>query len=103
MMKSVWSWTLVLSLFFVGCVGPAPIRDYNLAQTAIKAAKKSGAANYAPSALTSATDHFQQAEEKYKVRNYEEAKKLFKAARLFAEKAENQTRIKKFKTGETFP
>lgn len=103
MMNSFWSWTLTLSLFLVGCVGPAPIRDYNLANTAIKAAKKSGAANYAPAALTSATNHFQQAEEKYKIKEYEEAKKLFKAARMYAEKAENQTRVKKFKTGETFP
>lgn len=103
MMKLFWSWTLALSLFIVGCVGPAPKRDYNLANTAIKAAKISGAANYAPAALNSATNYFQQAEEKYKIKKYEEAKRLFKAARMQAEKAENQTRVKKFKTGETFP
>ena len=103
MMKLFWSWILTLSLFLIGCVGPAPIRDYNLAHTAIQAAKKAGAANYAPTALTSATNNFQEAEEKYKIREYEKAKRLFKTARRFAEKAENKTRIKKFKTGETFP
>lgn len=85
-----------------GCAGAPPVREFTLARTAIDAARKAGAPRYASGFWNRAEEHYRRASVSYKDRYYEEAKKLFKKARVYAEKAENSTRLKKFKSGDGF-
>ena len=88
--------------FGSGCAGAPPVKDFTLARTAIDAARKAGAPRYAPGFWNRAEEHYRRASILYKDRYYEEAKQLFKKARVYAEKAENSTRLKKFKSGDGF-
>ncbi len=87
-------------VFLVACVGPAPIDDYNMAYTAINAAKQAGAARFATGFLTKANDYYKQAQKHYSDRDYEKASLAFKQAKLFAERAENVSALKRAQTGE---
>ena len=81
------------------CVGPAPVKDYNLAHTALAAAKKAKASRHAPGYWSRAQKAYRLAVKQYKDREYEKAKASFKKARLFAERAENFTALKKMREG----
>lgn len=95
-------------VFFIGltvfaitaCVGPAPIDDYNLAYTALNSAKKAGASRFATGFLAKANDYYKEAQKLYKDREYEKARVAFKQAKLFAERAENVSALKRAQTGE---
>lgn len=96
-------WIFVpLVLVQVSCVGPAPIREYNFAHTAIEAAKKAGAEQYAPRYWNQAQSTYRTALKNYDDRQYEKAQELFLKAQSLAERAENQASITKFKSGEAF-
>lgn len=89
----------MLFAFLGACVGPAPVKDYNLAHTAILAAKSAEAPKHAPAFWSRAQKAYRQAQKQYKDREYEKAMASFKKARLFAERAENFTALKKMREG----
>lgn len=85
-----------------GCAGTPPINEYTYARTALEAAKRAGAPRYAPGFWSRAEESYRRAEKLYNDRYYDEALDEFENARIYAEKAENSTRLKKFKSGEGF-
>lgn len=86
--------------FCLGCVTVPPRIDYTLARSAIQSAKAVQAERHSPGFWTKADEYFRTAEEHFGKEKYDSAKKLFKLARLYAERAENIARIKKFKNGD---
>lgn len=95
--------TLFIFVMLCSCAGPKPLEDMVLAKVALDTAKEVGA----PSA---ASGYWYKAEENYRKGlealegNYNyDAKEFFIEAKIYAEKAENSTRLKKFKSGESFP
>ena len=85
------------------CAGPRPVEDLVIAKAALDAAQEAGATSMAPG-------FWHQAEESYRKGlksmqgNYNyEARTHFQKAKVFAEKAENSTRLKRFKSGEGYP
>ncbi len=92
---------ILLAIFLItACVGPAPIDEYNLAYTAMNSAKQAGATRFATGYYTKANDYYKQAQKYYKDREYEKATLAFKQAKLFAERAENYSALKRAQTGE---
>ena len=89
----------MLSLLLGACVGPAPIKDYNLAFAALSAAKNAEAPRHAPGYWSRAQKAYRSAVKQYKDREYEKALASFRQARLFAERAENFTALKKMREG----
>jgi hypothetical protein len=98
-----WKQFLVTSslLGLVSCVTvPAPIEDYALADTAIKAAKAVQAVRYSPGYWHQAEEFYRQAKILYREREYEQARELFVKARVAAERAENSARLLRQKNGD---
>lgn len=89
---------LTISLL-VGCVGPAPIREYNLARTAVEAARSAKSPENAPGYWARARKSYLQGEQHFKNREYKEAQEAFLRAKLFAERAENFTVLKIMREG----
>lgn len=92
--------SLIFSFCLAGCTTPVPLLDYSLARSAIEAAKNVEAVKYSPSHWHQASEYYRTATLLYKDGRYEEAKENFVQARAFAEKAENLTRLKRFKSGD---
>lgn len=94
-------WCIVIFLFLivVGCAGPKPIEEYVLARAAIQSAKRADAPRYAPGFWSQAEEIYASAQKKFEDRRYEIAKDEFEQARLLAEKAEEQARLKRLKLG----
>jgi hypothetical protein len=95
-------------LIFMGALSscrtaPAPYEDYALARTAVQAARDADSPRFAPGFWARADENFRLAEREYKDSDFEAAKLHFHMAQKFAEKAENATRLKKFKTGDSYP
>lgn len=84
----------------VACVGAPPVDDYNLAQTALNSARIAGAPRFAAGYLARATDSYKLAQRFYEERDYERARVAFRQAKLFAERAENLSALKRAQTGE---
>lgn len=85
----------------VGCASmQAPILEYTLADTAIKAAKAVQAVRYSPGNWHEAEEAYRQARILYNEREYEQAVELFEKARRAAEKAENSARLIRLRNGE---
>lgn len=89
-----------LIFFLTGCTTPVPLLDYSLARSAIESARGVEAVKYSPSHWHQASEYYRTATLLYKDGRYEEAKENFIQARAFAEKAENLTRLKRFKSGD---
>ncbi len=88
-------------LFLAGCITAAPpIEEYTLADAAIKAAKAVQAVRYSPGNWHQAEESYRQARILYNEREYEQAKELFKKAKISAEKAENSARLLRQQTGD---
>lgn len=85
--------------FFCGCVGPAPLEDYNLAFVSLESAKSVQAPRFAPGYFNQAEESYRQALIAYEARHYKEARAKFLQAKQFAEKAENYTVLKKAEMG----
>ena len=81
-------------------MGPAPVDDYNLAASAMAAARQAGAQRFATGYLAKANDYYKQAQKQYDNREYEKARLTFRQAKLFAERAENLSVLKRAQTGE---
>ncbi len=91
-------------LLTVGCVTvQIPVDEYNLARTAMDAARDAESARYAPGLWYKAEEAYKQAQRLYKERHYKESQKLFNEAKIQAERAENAARVTRFQSGETVP
>jgi hypothetical protein len=91
---------IVLSLMLHGCVGPAPIDDYNLTRTAMDYAREKGAPQTAPGFWAKAEELYSAAVADYENKEYDSAKLKFVEAKKMAEKAENYTVLKKAEAGD---
>lgn len=98
-------WILCPFLFLSsGCVSQdIPIAEYNLARSALQAAKDSEAKRYAPRVYSQARRYMKKARKAYKDRNFDKSTGYFKKSRYYAEKAENISRVRMFKQGEMGP
>lgn len=95
---------LLVSYVFVvlGCVFTPPYEEYTLAREALRAAEESDSAKYSPAFWLKAEATYREAEQAYEYNQFDLARQKFTAARILAEKAENQTRLKKFESGDVF-
>ena len=84
----------------VGCETLAPTDDYTLARTAMESAKLVESGKYSPGFMHKAEAAYQRAEVFLREKEFEEARIEFRAARIWAEKAENSARLIRFKNGE---
>jgi len=92
---------LFLSEILVSCVTiPAPIEEYTLARAAIDSAKSVDAARYSPGYFHKAEVNYRTGQLDFDDREYENAILEFIQAREYAEKAENSSRLIRFKNGE---
>jgi hypothetical protein len=76
------------------------MNEYTYARTALEAARDQDAARFAPSYWHQAEEAYRAGEALYKQSDYVKAEEQFIVARELAEKAENATRVQKFKSGE---
>lgn len=87
-----------------GCVTPPPpYDDYTIARTAVTSAQEVDSARFAPGLWAKAEESYRKGEKAYKEFEFDEARKLFRMAISFAERAEDATRLKKFESGDSFP
>ena len=94
---------LILCVFSLGaCVSVPPFEDYTLAREALRAAEEADSAKYSPAFWLKAESTYRDAEQAYQNNQFDLARQKFKAARILAERAENQTRLKKFESGDVF-
>ena len=94
---------LLLSIFVgVGCAGPKPIEEIVLAKAAMQAARQVGAQSVAPGFYHKSEESYRLGSIALKGNYNNEAKRYFVKARRYAEKAENATRLKKFRSGESY-
>lgn len=80
----------------------APIEEYNLAAVAIEAAKQVEAAKYASGYFHKAQESYRKGQILFKAREYDKARIEFFNAKSDAERAENISRIVRWKNGEVF-
>ena len=94
--------SLLIFVFFVtGCqTDTAPVLEYTIALTAIKAAKNANAAHLAPGYWNKAQQMYQKGQMHYKKKEYYLSSEAFRQTTLYAEKAENMARIKKAQSGD---
>lgn len=92
--------SLLLCFLLLGCASQPPVGEYSLARTALEAARDQDAARYAPSFWHSSEEAYQKGEVFFRAGDYKEAETQFAISREFAEKAENATRILKYKSGD---
>jgi hypothetical protein len=84
-----------------GCQSvPPPIDDYNLARTAIDAARMAQAPRLSSGYWHQADEAYKQAKISFENRDFAKAKQLFLRARTAAEKAENSARLIRQRTGD---
>lgn len=91
---------LALVFILVACATQPPVEEYTLARTAIAAARDQDSARYAPSYWHQAEESYRKGEGYFKAQDYKLAEEEFIKAKQFAEKAENATRVQRFKSGE---
>lgn len=93
--------TLLLGLLSACAHVEIPHKEYVLAKAAFDAASATEAVKFAPQLYYKAEKSYKKAEQLFKDRYYEEAKKEFIVAKSLAEKAETAARVKQFNsTGE---
>lgn len=101
-----WKRILIITplLFHSGCVNKGLVHEeYNLAYIALKAAEETEAKRYAPRFFSSSRKYMKWGKKAYKRQEYKKATEYFKKCRYYSEKAENASRLKMFKQGETSP
>ncbi len=93
-------WSIaVLFVLTAGCAGSPPFETYSIAQVALDAARRADASQYSPGNWAKADEAFNRGEIAYRDRDFGSATEYFQRATIFAEKAENISRIKKFQSG----
>jgi hypothetical protein len=86
-----------------GCVvGPPPYEDYSLARVARQAARDAESAQYSMNNWSRADDTYQKGQKAWNDGDFDVARKYFKQSIEYSERAENISRLKKFKTGGGF-
>jgi len=94
---------LLCSLALGACVTTqAPIEEYNLAAAAIEAAKQVDAAKYASGYFHKSQESYRKGQILFKTREYDKARAQFLNAKSEAERAENISRIVRWRNGEVF-
>lgn len=101
-------WDVSLLLFMValglwGCASSPPVAEYAIARTALESAREKEAARYASGYWHRAEEYYRKGEKAFQDSDFNGARGYFERARIFAEKAENSTRLKLFQTGEGIP
>ena len=89
----------LLFLYLGACVGTPPYKELNLAQTAMDSARAVEAPELTPGLWLKAEEEYRRAMLLYQDRDYDNARTASKRAQKYAEKAENVTLLKKFKSG----
>lgn len=87
--------------FFFGCISDPPNLDYTYARSALAAARQADAPQHAPGYWNKAEEAYKRAVKLYDDRQPDRAKRLFRQARKYGERAENIARLKRAK-GEIF-
>ncbi len=82
------------------CAGPKPIKEYALSQVALRKAKSAGAESLANGWYYKADIAFKKAKKAYEDNDNIVAKDLFVKSRRYSERAENSSRVQKFKSGD---
>jgi hypothetical protein len=91
---------LSLGAFFIlSCAGPRPFFEHSKAYTALKAAEVAEATRFSPGYWSKAERLYREGKQAYNSNQNKKAKGLFIRSIRYAEKAENVTRLKKFKSG----
>jgi len=101
-LKSPFLVFIALAAILAACVSPAPYEEYTLAKEALQAAQDADSAKISPAFWLEAESSYRKGEEAYKLNEFDKARTMFIRARQAAEKAENQTRLEKFKSGDVF-
>jgi|FLYM01.1.fsa_nt_gi hypothetical protein len=93
---------MFMAAALAACVSAPPYEEYTLAREALRAAQEADSAKYSAANWLEAEAKYRDAEQAFKWNQFGKARELFNRARSFAEKAENQTRLKKFESGDVF-
>lgn len=104
LLSKVWRITflILVAATLAACVSMPPYQEYTIAREALRAAEEADSAKYSPAYWLNAESSYRDGERAYKLNQFDKARRLFRQARLWAERAENQTRLKKFESGEVF-
>ncbi len=95
---SLW---ILIGFFILGCSStPVGQDDYALARSSIEAAKEVDAARFDPGNWQQAQMEYAKGEQLFKDEQYDQARESFRKSRYFAEKAENNSQVLRFKAGE---
>jgi len=82
------------------CAGPKPIKEYALSKSALSRAKIAGAESLSNGWYYKADTTFDQAVKAYDENDNLVARDLFIRSRRYSERAENSSRVQKFKSGD---
>lgn len=82
------------------CAGLPPLKDYNLARSALKMAGEHGAEELAPIHYKKALSLYRTGQSLFNDRFYSSAQDKFLESKKGSEKAENISRLKKYKQGD---
>jgi hypothetical protein len=77
-----------------------PVQEYSLAKAAYEAAVAAESAKYAPQLFYKAEKAYKKGERLYKERDYDAARELFVTSQRLSERAEDESRVKQFNSGE---
>jgi hypothetical protein len=77
-----------------------PVQEYSLAKAAYEAAITAESAKYAPQLFYKAEKAYKRGEQLYKERDFEGARIQFVTSQKLSEKAEDESRVKQFNSGE---
>lgn len=94
---------LMGALSLCSCATEPPLEQFTIARAALNAARDVDSTRFSPGHFHRAEEQFRLGEKAYRDEDYAVAKNYFEQSIYFAEQAENSTRLKKFKTGESFP
>ena len=86
-----------------GCTTAPPVEEYAIAWTALSAARSNDSQRFAPSYWHEAEDSYHRGEVSFKDQSYRKAKHEFLTSTDWSEKAENVSRIQRFRSGEVAP
>ena len=91
---------LLGSFFLSSCAGLPPSKDYSLARSALSIARKYGAEELASGHYRKAFDLYRKGQSFFKDRFYALAQDKFLESMEYSEKAENISRLKKYRKGD---
>jgi hypothetical protein len=81
---------------------PPPFEEYAVARAAVNAARDYDSAKYAKGMWNRAEEAYFKGQKSFQANDMADARKNFRLATEYAEKAENLTRLKKFQSGDNF-